>query len=266
MSEKISVSPSSDDLALYPRPNVAVDVAMFTVAKWGANSTLHLMLHRRHGEDGFELALPGRFVRERQTLEDAARDALGIKLGVKYATFEQLHVFDNPYRDPRGWVMSVAHMGMLPWESAEQATAFSPDVVLRPIIEDEVALGYEANPLPYEQNEIVTYALAELRKIYSALPDPLRCLSDEFTLAELREVHEAVLGSAIQPDTFRREMKPNLIATGEYTKGLVGKPAEIFIRKKKSDSFLKSPSRSTRVKKSVSADELFWKTESDFKL
>ena len=87
--------------------------------------------------------------------------------------------------------------------------------------------------LPFEQIEILHEAVKELRRQYALLPDPGHILDDEFTLLQLREIHEAVHDDEIAPDTFRREMLPNLQATGHRQEGVVGKPPMMYRRKER---------------------------------
>ena len=94
--------------------------------------------------------------------------------------------------------------------------------------------------LPYEQRQILREAVKELRRRYSLLPDPGRILDDEFTLSQLREVHEAIQDTEIAPDTFRREMLPNLKATGHRAEGFVGKPPMMYRRKDRRESTVRT--------------------------
>jgi 8-oxo-dGTP diphosphatase len=56
-------------------------------------------------------------------------------------------------------------------------------------------------------------------------------LGEEFTLRDLRLVHEAVAGHELQRDTFRRAMEPHVDATCATTAGGRGRPAELFRRR-----------------------------------
>ena len=90
-----SSSPKQKPLTDYPRPSVAVDVAVLTVR----SHELHVLVveHRLGG-----LALPGSFLHEGETLATAAERALLSKAGLGGVAFRQLHVFDDPERDDRG--------------------------------------------------------------------------------------------------------------------------------------------------------------------
>lgn len=69
--------------------------------------------------------------------------------------------------------------------------------------------------LVYDHAEIIALAVADVRALYAATPDPDRLLGGEFTLRDLRLLHESIVGESLQRDTFRLAMDPHLEATGE---------------------------------------------------
>ena len=214
----------------YPAPHLAVDVAVLTVDEAGR---LCVLLVRRRGDKDGAWALPGRFVRERQRLAEAVAVTLEDKCGLSPAalrgrTPRQLHLFDDPNRDDRGWVMSMAHLLALPYERLVKVVADSPDLILAPIVDGRVRVAGQRS-LPYGQDAIVDYAVQEMRRLYAEFPDPEGLVSDdEFTLAQLHEIHTAVLDTDWQIDTFRRHMIPLLDETGRRATGGVGRPAALY--------------------------------------
>ncbi|MEP6745224.1 MAG: NUDIX hydrolase, partial [Gemmatimonadota bacterium] len=85
-------------------------------------------------------------------------------------------------------------------------------------------------PLPYDHALIVAAAKQELRGRYADRPDPERLLGPRFTFRELRDIHEAIAGTNLQKDTFRRAMEPHLQGTGTLSSGTVGRPPQRFRR------------------------------------
>jgi 8-oxo-dGTP diphosphatase len=196
----------------YPRPSIAVDIAVLTVRDGQLAAVV--VQHRLGG-----LALPGTFLHEGETLADAASRALQDKAALSEVQFSQLHVFDDPARDDRGWVLSVAHIAVVQpgrLASRPERTRLTP-----------VSLP---GRLPYGHGGIITRAVEDLRARYRDAPDPDGLLAAEFTLRELRLAHEAVAGRQLQRDWFRRTMEPRLEATGRVAAGARGRPAELFRR------------------------------------
>jgi 8-oxo-dGTP diphosphatase len=215
MSAKKYLDASGKTLADYPRPSVAVDTAVLTL---DPDLGLVVLQVRRAGGTGW--ALPGTFLYEGETLADAVDRSLRKKANVRGLHPRQLHVFDDPQRDDRGWVLSVAHVEVV--QAERLASRFS----------DTTRLVSVATPgrLFVDHVEIIERAVKHVRAQYAHMPDPDGLLGDEFTLRELRLVHEAVAGRPLQRDTFRRAMEPQLVATGNMTAGTRGRPAELFRR------------------------------------
>lgn len=88
-------------------------------------------------------------------------------------------------------------------------------------VDDELSLDFD---------QIVDLAAARLRADYAEHPDPARLIAEPFTVAALRETQQVIAGKPLRPDTFRRRMLPQLIATGAALRGRVGKPAALFNR------------------------------------
>lgn len=192
----------------YPRPSVAVDTAVLTVHD-GALRVVHV-----RNQTGWRL--PGTFVHEGETLADAVLRSLRDKAGIEGVRPRQLHVFDAPGRDDRGWVMSVAHLVVVPERSLAGAELTPLDA---------------AHGLVYDHEQILRMAVDTLRADYRRSADPEGLLGPEFTLYELLRLHEAVAGERLGKDTFRRRMKDQLVETDAYQPGVVGKPAKLFRRR-----------------------------------
>lgn len=231
---------SGRSLSDYPRPSVAVDTAVLTVPVGSDSprlpkgrptsglSGLHVLLVRSHRPSGRTYwGLPGTFIHEGETLRRAALRALETKADLHGLNPSQLHVFDDPRRDPRGWVLSVGHLDVVRWDLVSEALADRDDAELAsvaPILSGDRAL-------PYDHDAIVRFAVEELRAQYAEAPDPRRLLREPFTLRDLELLHRAIDPDGTPAkDTFRRSMEPLLVDTGEMTSGTVGKPARLFRR------------------------------------
>jgi len=215
MSRRKYVDPSGKSLEDYPRPSVAVDTAVLTL-----DPDLGLVVLEVLRPDGKHWVLPGTFLHERETLADAVERSLADKANVHGLRPRQLHVFDDPGRDDRGWVLSVAHIAVAQLEQLGDRTPGCTRLV--PVVPTDRLYGHD---------DIVERAVDELRSRYRDNADPDRLLGDTFTLRELRHVHEVVSGKRLQADNFRRAMESLVVGTDQLSAGGRGRPAELFRRR-----------------------------------
>jgi len=159
--------------------------------------TLWLPLVRRIREpyEG-QWALPGGPLIAGEDLAASANHTLERTTGLAPKYLEQLYAFGAIDRSPDR-VVSIVYWALVQSDEAARA------------IEGENIQWFAADKLPslaFDHNTIVEYALWRLRNKmeYSRIAHAF--LGETFTLAELREVHEAVLRKPIDPANFRRQI------------------------------------------------------------
>ena len=222
------------NLDSYPRPGVTVDLAILTVTDPGTDdAALRVLVQERTDPDG--RVLPGRFLRERHTIDETVREVFEHKVGVRPTEVTPprlLRLFDAPDRDDRTWAISVAYSVSMPELELTGAKG-----ELLPV--DEVAAATGRDML-WDHDEIVSAAVESLRERYefryrndSPPPDPDGFLPQPFTLHQLRKVHEAVIGEELHKDNFARRMKPQLTPVtrgGEVVRSAAqrGRPATLY--------------------------------------
>jgi 8-oxo-dGTP diphosphatase len=179
-----------------PRPALAADVALFTTADGPDGRRLRVLLVRRKAAPyGGMWALPGGFVGENEGLVSAAGRTLTEETGVSGVVLEQVITVGRPGRDPRGHVVTVAWMGLVPEQSAASADVAWFD-----------ATGPDLPPLAFDHATLMGYAVDHLRRRIREAPLAFRLLPERFTLTELQAVFEAVLGRALDRRNFRRRV------------------------------------------------------------
>ncbi len=180
----------------YPHPAVTTDIALFTLRE----NRLHVLLLRRAlAPFSGVWALPGGFVRGDEDLDSCAKRKLAAKTGITGVYLEQLYTFGAPQRDPRERVISVAYYALTP------CTALVP----RPGQTESDLAWVALTELPvlaFDHGAIVQVAQQRLAaKIqYSTLA--FQFLPAQFTLSELQQVYEAILGASLDKRNFRKTL------------------------------------------------------------
>jgi 8-oxo-dGTP diphosphatase len=226
---------SSYDESAYARPSVTVDLALMTVVD-GAPAAL-LRRREEHPFKG-QWALPGSFVGVDEALDEAALRVLADEAHMSGAFIEQLYTFGDPGRDPRTRVITVAYFALLPAESFREALKQGTDLVLAELVvapEDDrasVSALNEEEPLPlaFDHADILHVAVARLRGKLDYSPVAFALLPREFTLRQLQDVHEAILGKHLNKPAFRRRMldKGWIKGTGRRETNVSFRPAELY--------------------------------------
>ncbi len=202
---------------------LAVDVAAFAMHQ----GELHVLLVQRGSRPHAEVwALPGGFVQQREELHEAALRELREETAVDLSPthLEQFYTFGDVDRDPRGRIVSVAHMAVLPHGMVDVesgghtlAAAWFP--------------AHEPPPLAFDHAGILQRAIRKLQTRLEYAHLALEFLPETFTLPELQGVYEAILNRKLDKRNFRKRLLAQglLTASGERRNG-VGRPAQLYRR------------------------------------
>ena len=217
----------------YPRPSVTVDIVIFTVADVQGDNyrklsekELRVLLIKRGGHPFINhWALPGGFVRPTETVGEAANRELAEETSIQGGYLEQLYTFSKPERDPRTWVISCAHMALI--DSKQISLKAGSDA-------DEAqwfSVPLSNNKLAFDHAEIIACAIQRLRAKLEYTDLAFSLLPDKFTLTELQNVYEAILGKSLFKAAFRRKTIGLVEETNQYTSDKGHRPAKLYTRK-----------------------------------
>ncbi|NLA35392.1 MAG: NUDIX hydrolase [Actinobacteria bacterium] len=208
--------------------SLTVDIVMLTIRD---GDLCVLLIERAREPFAGRWALPGGFVDPGEDVEDAAARELAEETGVeRYGGYlEQLRTYATPGRDPRGRVVSVAHL------------AFAPDLP-NPVAGDDAAAArwwrvsdLEADPsvLAFDHARILADGVERARAKLEYTTLAASFVTAPFTLGDLREVYEAAWGVDLDVPNFRRKVLGTpgfVIDTGERVSVGRGKPAALYRR------------------------------------
>lgn len=218
----------------YDRPSVTIDLVLLTVF----DGVLRALVMRRDSQGEDTWALPGGFVRIADSLEATVERVLHDKARLPGAFVEQLYTFGAPDRDPRGRVISVAYYALAPADRLVGSTRSADDLILAELVTggpgglNAILPDGRAARLAFDHAEILALAVQRLRGKLDYTAVGLELLPELFTLRQLQEVHEAILGARVAKPAFRRKMLDRgfLRATGQFETGGAYRPAELYRR------------------------------------
>ena len=97
----------------HQRPAVAVDTVILRYSTAAKRMEILLIQRAKAPFEG-RWALPGGHVDPHETLDAAAARELAEETGVTDVRLQQVGAFGDPNRDPRGWYISIAYLGIVP--------------------------------------------------------------------------------------------------------------------------------------------------------
>ena len=182
-----------------------------------------LLIKRKYEPFKGNWAIPGGFVKEEESLEEAVERELHEETGVRINYLEQLYTFGKPDRDPRERVVSVAYFGLV------RPDAFR---ILASTDAEEVE-WFNINNLPelsFDHKEILKIAIGRLKAKITYEPLGFELLDKKFPFSDLEKLYATLLGREVDRRNFRKKiMHLNVLdeLDEKVSKGS-GRPANLF--------------------------------------
>jgi ADP-ribose pyrophosphatase YjhB (NUDIX family) len=187
------------------------------------NGQLRCLLWQRAQEpDAGRWALPGGVLSPTEALEESILRHLTAKVDVReVAHLEQLGTYGDPGRNPSGWEVATAYLGVVP-------LGVDPSVPA-----DTAWHAVEAlPPTAFDHGALVLAGRDRLRAKLSYSNVGFALAPTSFTLAELREIYVAALGHEVSTTNLKRVLlrRGVLTSTGRHRPSGPGggRPAEVF--------------------------------------
>ncbi|MCC3332055.1 NUDIX hydrolase [Nocardia abscessus] len=205
---------------------VTVDLVILTIR----HETLEvLVIERATAPYVGALALPGGFLEPGENLDQAAHRELAEETGLDADTLhiEQIGAYGDPDRDPRGRVVSVCYMAMMPDLPHPAAGGDARAVRWVPV----ETLAAQPDRLAFDHHKLLLDAVERARGKLSYTTLAASFCPPRFTVADLRRVYEIVWGIRLDPSNFRRKVTgvPGfLVRDDDRTAATGGRPAHLY--------------------------------------
>jgi len=190
-----------------------IDVVMVTAMR----NELAVLL-TRSASDRERWSLPWRFAQTGESLDAAATKCAQDALGEPPGWIEQIGAFGDGRRHPSDTEVSVAFVVLAPHETASPRTGYT----WFPIA--------DLPPLSPRQRAMVEAATKVMQSRLDQAPIAFRLLPATFTLSELQQMYELLLGKRLHKASFRRALQAAWLVepTDEWRSEGRGRPAQLF--------------------------------------
>lgn len=202
----------------YPKVPITVDCVIFGFEE----NTLKVLLIKSDLEifQG-RLSLLGDMVQDKEELDDAAYRILKERTGMNDVFLDQVRAFSHPGRHPGGRVITIAYCSLLNINHHELK------------IHDN-DLHWEnistLKELAFDHREIVDFCYRWLQKRIQEHPLGFNLLPDKFSLRELQNLYEAILGITLDRRNFRKKFASMdlLIDIDEMEQDVPHRPGKLY--------------------------------------
>ena len=215
-----------------------------------------LLVKRNKEPDMDKWSLPGGFINLDETSKDASIRVLKKETGLENVYMQQIGVNDDVNRDSRGRILSTTYMALVDRtliknELSQGASWFDLSVIennnsikivlkneddvleykVKRKVVDKKSCEYEYElldrVLSFDHDRILVKALMELRNKVNTTDIVFNLMPELFTVGELKQVYELLLGKTLVNSAFRRWISDRIEFSGKYTSTGGHRPSEL---------------------------------------
>lgn len=166
-------------------------------------------------------SLVGDLVRPEEDIDEAPYRVLRTRAGVENVFMEQVHAFGAVNRHPSGRVITIAYYSLVDFKKHRL-----------PSTESEVHWHSVDNitRMAFDHKLILDTCLSQLRERVLEQPIIFNLLPEKFSLRQLQELYEAILGVELDRRNFRKRMalKEWLLDTNEMEEDVPHRPGKLY--------------------------------------
>ncbi|MBL7760266.1 MAG: NUDIX hydrolase [Sediminibacterium sp.] len=202
----------------YPKVPLTVDCVIFGFEE---NKLKILLIKSDLALYKGKYSLLGDFVRDNEELDAAAYRILKERTGMDNVFLDQVKAFGSPARHPGGRVITIAYCSLL---NIQHHALKIHDNEL-----NWVSLA-SLKEMAFDHKEIVDVCYQWLQKRIQEHPLGFNLLPEKFSLRELQNLYEAILGITLDRRNFRKKFASMdlLIDTNEMEQDVSHRPGKLY--------------------------------------
>ncbi|WP_159638593.1 NUDIX hydrolase [Sphingobacterium composti Ten et al. 2007 non Yoo et al. 2007] len=147
-------------------------------------------------------AMPGYFVDKQEEMEEAVNRIAYEHTGLKNIYLEQLAAMAGLKRHPEGRILTVAYMALVRYDDVKNKVKPVTNYMRQ-------AKWFDVSDVPelaFDHNDILKLGLKKLKRNLNYSTAPFELLPEKFTLTQLQQIYEAILGEMLDKRNFRKRM------------------------------------------------------------
>ena len=202
--------------------------------------------------------LPGGFINIDEDLEDAAKRILKKEANIDDIYIEQLYTYGTPNRDPRMRVISTSYMALIDKNKLESKLPDNASWFNVMVLEDKKQINItldngkeeikfkikktlkekttdrykfeivENDKLAFDHALVIAAGISRLKNKLEYTDIVFNMMPEYFTLGELQQVYELILGRKLLDPAFRRIIADKVIKTDKVKTGGGHRPSVLF--------------------------------------
>ncbi|MEA5026232.1 MAG: NUDIX domain-containing protein [Erysipelotrichaceae bacterium] len=258
------------DASQYEKLSLTTDILVFSVAKGTMDNYRKLpdkhfsvlLVKRKTYPFKDRWCLPGGFLRVDEDINEAPKRVLAKETNLHNIYLEQLYTFGAVNRDPRLRVINTAYLALIDkdrlqekllseaaWFTVRQV--HSGSLITTTLSNEQECFSFTAqvidptlgnepvhfqiisdDHLAFDNAEVITVGIDRLRNKLKYTSIVFNMMPADFTLKELQQVYEAILGKKLLDPAFRRMISEQVVKTGKQKTGGGHRPSALYRYKK----------------------------------
>ena len=259
------------DSSMYDKLSMTTDILILSVSSKDSNNyrktdkkMMSVLLVKRDDHPYKDKwCLPGGFLNPKtETLEECAKRVLKRETNLEDIYLEQLYTFDRIDRDPRMRVISTAYVALtdkdelkqdvknaswfditlmeekdgvifLVLDNGTETISLEVNKVLRNKITDRYDYISNNQKIAFDHDVVIASGIEKIKEKVNSSDIVFNMMPEYFTLGDLQQVYEVLLGKKLLDAPFRRIIASKVEKTEKMKTGEVHRPSYLFKYKNK---------------------------------